>query len=93
MMMDTAILCLAFSRDSEMLVSGSKDGKIRVWKIQTGQCIRRFSNAHSQGVTSVCFNRDNTQVLSCSFDFSIRCLIFFFFFFFFFFIFNNLYLY
>jgi len=72
MMMDTAILCLAFSRDSEMLVSGSKDGKIRVWKIQTGQCIRRFSNAHSQGVTSVCFNRDNTQVLSCSFDFSIR---------------------
>ena len=30
MMMDIAILCLAFSRDSEMLVTGSKDGKIKV---------------------------------------------------------------
>ena len=31
MMMDTAILCLAFSRDSEMLITGSKEGKIKVW--------------------------------------------------------------
>ena len=40
MMMEDSILCLAFSRDSEMLVSGSKDGKIKVsmeyhykWKV------------------------------------------------------------
>jgi len=30
MMMDDATLTLAFSRDSEMLVSGSQDGKIKV---------------------------------------------------------------
>ena len=30
MMMDDAVLCLAFSRDSEMLGSGSQDGKIKV---------------------------------------------------------------
>lgn len=30
MMMEDAVLCLAYSRDSEMLVSGSKDGKIQV---------------------------------------------------------------
>ena len=30
MMMDDAILTLSFSRDSEMLVSGSQDGKIKV---------------------------------------------------------------
>lgn len=30
-MMDDAVLCLAFSRDSEMLASGSQDGKIKVW--------------------------------------------------------------
>lgn len=29
MMHDTAVLALAFSRDSEMLVSGSQDGKIK----------------------------------------------------------------
>ena len=32
MMMDTAVLCLAFSRDSEMLASGAKNGKIKVLK-------------------------------------------------------------
>jgi len=30
MLMDSAVHCLNFSRDSEMLVSGSKDGQIKV---------------------------------------------------------------
>ena len=30
MMMDDAVLCLTFSRDSEMLASGGQDGKIKV---------------------------------------------------------------
>ncbi len=30
MLMEDSVLCLAFSRDSEMLASGSLDGKIKV---------------------------------------------------------------
>ncbi|CAG8531010.1 9938_t:CDS:10 [Acaulospora colombiana] len=60
MMMADPVLCLNFSRDSEMLASGAQDG-----------CIK-FSPAHSQGVTSVCFNRDSSQVLSSSFDHTVR---------------------
>ena len=30
MLMEDSVLCLAFSRDSEMLASGSHDGKIKV---------------------------------------------------------------
>ena len=30
MMHDDAVLCLEFSRDSEMIASGSQDGKIKV---------------------------------------------------------------
>ena len=48
--MDSAVLCLAFSRDSEMLISGSKDGKIRVWRLATGQCLRRFEVKHQEQV-------------------------------------------
>jgi WD40 repeat-containing protein SMU1 len=45
---------------------------MKVWKVSSGQCIRRFPSAHNQGVTSVCFSRDATQVLSTSFDQTIR---------------------
>lgn len=30
MMMDDAVLCMCFSRDSEMLATGGQDGKIKV---------------------------------------------------------------
>jgi WD40 repeat protein len=74
MMMEDAVLCMSFSRDSEMLASGSQDGKVKVWRIQTGQCLRRFEKAHIKGVTCLQFSRDNSQVLSASFDATIRCV-------------------
>ncbi|XP_055356503.1 WD40 repeat-containing protein SMU1-like [Paramacrobiotus metropolitanus] len=72
MMMDATVLALAFSRDMEMLASGDKNGKIFIWKVQTGQTIRKFDAAHSKGVTSLEFSRDNTQILSGSFDHTMR---------------------
>ena len=45
---------------------------LQIWKVQTGQCIRRYMTAHSQGVTSVHFNKDGSQILSASFDQTIR---------------------
>lgn len=72
MMMDNAVLALAFSRDSEMLATGSQNGMVKVWKILTGQCLRRFEKAHAKGVTCLQFSRDNGQLLTCSFDHTIR---------------------
>lgn len=43
-----------------------------MWKVATGRCLQKFERAHGDGVTSVCFSSDSTQVLSASFDGSMR---------------------
>ena len=43
-----AVLCSAFSRDAEYLATGSQGGKLKVWKVSTGTCLRRFNQAHMQ---------------------------------------------
>ena len=70
LMHEAAVLCLAFSSDSELLVSGDQEGCIKIWQVKTGKCIRKFPEAHPEGVTSVRFH--GTMILSTSFDNTLR---------------------
>ncbi|KAF8365974.1 smu-1, partial [Pristionchus pacificus] len=72
MMMEHSVMCLAFSRDSEMLAAASITGGIKVYKVQTGECLRRFERAHSSAITAIRFSRDNTQLLTAGNDNVIR---------------------
>lgn len=66
------VLCVAWSADSELLVSGDAQGTIKVWQVSTGKCVRRFKSAHEKGVTSVSFSSDLSNVLSSSHDGTVR---------------------
>lgn len=64
MMHEKAVIAVAFSKDSELLASGSQDGQIKVWRVATGQCVRRYEKAHSGGVTCIVWSKDSSQLLT-----------------------------
>jgi WD40 repeat-containing protein SMU1 len=70
--LEDTVLCTAFSRDGDLIATGSKTGQIKVWKLSTGACVRAFGQAHPQGITSLTFSRDGTQILSASYDQTAR---------------------
>lgn len=72
MMLESSCLSLSFSADSQKVVGGGLNGELCIWNILTGKSIRQISSAHTQGVSWVCFSKNASQVLSCSFDHTLR---------------------
>mmetsp|Transcript_9431 Transcript_9431/g.23670 ORF Transcript_9431/g.23670 Transcript_9431/m.23670 type:complete len:238 (+) Transcript_9431:515-1228(+) len=65
------IFCVAYSRHSNLIVSGSADESIRLWDARTGICRKIFA-AHTDPVTAVAFSNDSTIIVSASYDGLIR---------------------
>ncbi|CDJ33667.1 WD-40 repeat protein, putative [Eimeria mitis] len=72
MMHETAVVAIAFSRDSEALATGSQTGQLKVWLVATGQCIKKIDKAHDAAIASITFSKDNTHILTGSFDTTAR---------------------
>lgn len=61
------VMCLQF--DDNILATGSYDSTIRIWDINTGECIRTL-RGHTLGVRTLQF--DDTKLISGSLDHTIR---------------------
>ena len=65
------IVALAFDQHGRRLVSGSTDGTLRIWDVQSGAMLQRL-NGHTAPVTAVAINLDGCTLASNSFDLTIR---------------------
>ncbi len=64
---DGNILCLAFSEDQKLLVSGSEDFTAKIWNFDTGEVVRTYRK-HTNAVTSVDISVKHNMVVSGSAD-------------------------
>eukprot|EP01034_Spumella_vulgaris_P023260 gene23259-29472_t len=72
MMQDGAVMCCAFAKDGDQLATGNQLGEVKIWKVSSGVCVRKIVQAHPRGITSLCFARDSTQLLTTSYDQTAR---------------------
>jgi WD40 repeat protein/uncharacterized caspase-like protein len=64
-----AVTALAFSRDGETLVSGSRDQSVRRWRVMSGDLIQTFSKdahhpGHTVAIAAVALSPDGRQIAS-----------------------------
>mmetsp|Transcript_67325 Transcript_67325/g.208276 ORF Transcript_67325/g.208276 Transcript_67325/m.208276 type:complete len:319 (+) Transcript_67325:3-959(+) len=62
---------VVISSDGQFALSGSWDKTLRLWDINSGECVRRFVD-HTGDVLSVAFSTDNRQIVSGSRDKTIK---------------------
>lgn len=62
---------VVISSDGQFCLSGSWDGSLRLWDINTGATTRQFVG-HKKDVLSVAFSLDNRQIVSASRDKTIK---------------------
>jgi len=64
---DGSVLDVAFTHDGKTLVSSSRDSKIKVWDVETGELKKTLTN-HTADVYTIAFSHDGTLMASGSTD-------------------------
>jgi len=62
---------MALSPNGKTVASGSNDGKVRLWDVETEKVVAKWTG-HTYGVRSLCWSADGERVVSGSKDGTIR---------------------
>ncbi|KAG2338249.1 WD40 repeat-like protein [Suillus weaverae] len=62
---------MALSPNGKTVVSGNGDGKVRLWDVETGKVVAKWTG-HTESVSSVCWSAGGKRVLSGSEDGTAR---------------------
>lgn len=65
---DASVIALAFQNNTELLATGSVKGEIKVWKVSSGACVRKFPAAHTEGITSKYTCNGNVLMAVCCYN-------------------------
>ncbi|KAG1769003.1 WD40-repeat-containing domain protein [Suillus occidentalis] len=63
-----AVHAMAVSSNHMKVVTGSQDGRIRLWTVATGEMTGKWNQAHSLAILSVCWSPDELNIASGSED-------------------------
>ncbi len=70
--MDTSyVLSVCISNNDKRIVSGGRDGKIKIWDIKTSNNIKTIQ-AHKNYVSLVCYSSDSKIILSGGADNTVK---------------------
>jgi WD40 repeat protein len=62
---------VAFSPNSQTVISGSEDESLRIWDIETGRCVLHL-DGHTGPITRVSWGSSDSEIISSSLDKSIK---------------------
>jgi WD40 repeat protein len=68
---ESSVVTIALSLDGKMVVSGSDDAAVRLWDVDMGKAIAKWTG-HNSGVLNICWNRDGRRIVSGSAGGAIR---------------------
>ena len=68
----SSVLCMTLSNDSELLASGDDTGRVKVWKLANGKCLRQYQAHDGSPVTCLDLSRDSSRLLTASSDGTCR---------------------
>lgn len=60
---EESIHAMTFSDDGEILASGDKVGCMKIWKVQSGKCLKKIDNSIGESISVMRFGKDQSKLI------------------------------